>query len=35
MQVTKGISYYILYYFQNSGFITVDLEDKNERLYKY
>lgn len=31
MQVTKGISYYIFYYFQNSGFITVDLEDKHER----
>lgn len=31
IQVTKGISYYILYYFQNSVFITVDLEDKHER----
>lgn len=31
MQVTKRISYYILYYFQNSVFIAVDLEDKHER----
>lgn len=31
MQVKKGISYYILYYFQNSSFITVDLEDNHER----
>lgn len=31
VQVTKGISYYILYYFQNSVFIIVDLEDKHER----